>query len=242
MANLASIAMLAELDGLLLVDKPVGISAHDVMKAVKTHFNLVKVGHGGTLDVTASGLFVLLLGSATRFSNSLMNGDRAYMATIRLGRDTDTHDRAGRLLSEAEPGVSRESFDAALHDFRGDIYQSPPAYSAVKIPGREGYEIVKSSDEDIGRERMVHVYRLAVVDFAPPSVRLEMSCTKGASVRALVGDLGHALGCGAVLEECRRVSAGRLRVEDAMPFMEILKLDAVDFKRRVLPLSEAGLR
>jgi tRNA pseudouridine55 synthase len=243
MANLASIAMLAELDGILLVDKPAGISAHEVMKAVKTRFNLVKVGHGGTLDVTASGLFVLLLGNATRFSNALMNGDRSYKVSIRLGRETDTSDHAGHLLSEKPfADVTREALDATLKDFRGDIYQAPPAFSAVKIPGREGYEIIQTPEEEAARERMVHVYRFAVMEFAPPIVKAEISCTKGASVRSLVGGFGRALGCGAVLEDCRRVAAGRHKIEGALPFMDILKLDAVDFKGRVIPMPEAGLR
>ena len=243
MANLASIAMLAELDGLLLVDKPAGISAHEVMKAVKTRFNLVKVGHGGTLDVTASGLFVLLLGNATRFSNALMNGDRAYKVVIRLGRETDTNDRAGRLVAERPfSEVSPKALEAALGEFRGDIYQSPPAFSAVKIPGAEGYEIVQTPEDEAKRERMVHIYRLAVTDIDLPIVEMDVSCTKGASVRSLVGALGRSLGCGAVLDDCRRVSAGRHRLEDALPFMDILKLDAVDFKRRVIPTAEAGLR
>ena len=142
MANLANIAMLAELDGAILVDKPVGISAHDVMKAVKTRFNLVKVGHGGTLDVTATGLFALLLGDATSFSNDLMGDDRAYALTLALGRETDTGDRAGHTLKEADSAkVSREQLEAALKELRGDIYQSPPEFSAVKIPGKTGYEI-----------------------------------------------------------------------------------------------------
>ena len=132
MANLANIAMLAELDGAILVDKPVGISAHDVMKAVKTRFNLVKVGHGGTLDVTANGLFVLLLGDATRLSNILMGGDRAYSVCLTLGRETDTGDRAGRTLAEKPcDGVTRVALVAALKELRGDIYQAPPEFSAV---------------------------------------------------------------------------------------------------------------
>ena len=243
MANLASIAMLAELDGILLIDKPVGMSAHDVMKAVKTRFNLVKVGHGGTLDVTASGLFTLLLGNATRFSNSLMNGDRSYSAAIRLGRASDTHDRAGRIISENPfDGVSRERLDAVLKDFRGDFYQSPPAFSAVKIPGHDGYDIVETPEEEAKRERLVHVYRFVVTEFAPPIIRADVFCTKGMSMRSLVGGIGDALGCGAILEECRRIAAGRFKIEESMPFMDVLKLDAVEFKRRVIPTSEAGLR
>ena len=100
MANIANIAMLAELDGAILVDKPAGISAHDVMKAVKTRFNLVKLGHGGTLDAPATGLFILLLGDATRFSNDLMGADRAYSVTLTLGVETDTCDRTGSVISE----------------------------------------------------------------------------------------------------------------------------------------------
>lgn len=243
MANLASIAMLAELDGVLLVDKPIGISAHDVMKAVKTRFNLVKIGHGGTLDATATGLFVLLLGNATRFSNSLMSGDRSYSVSMRLGRATDTHDRAGRIIAEKPfDGVSRERFDAALRDFRGDIYQRPPAFSAVKIPGHEGYDIVETPADEASRERLVHVYRFSVAEFAPPVVRADVSCTKGVSIRSLIGGIGEALGCGAILEDCRRTAAGRFKVEDAISFMDVLKLDAVEFKRRVKPTSEAGLR
>ena len=147
MANIANIAMLAELDGAVLVDKPAGISSHDLMKAVKTRFNLVKVGHGGTLDAPATGLFILLLGDATRFSNDLMNADRSYCATLSLGCETDTGDRAGNAITDGSSvNVTRGQFDAVLKDLRGDIYQSPPEFSAVKIPGKPGYEIVRTAE------------------------------------------------------------------------------------------------
>ena len=129
MANIANIAMMAELDGAILVDKPVGMSSHDLMKAVKTSFNLVKVGHGGTLDVTASGLFVLLIGDATRFSNDIMCGDRAYDVSLALGRETDTCDRAGNVLLESACGdLTREMLDTALKECRGDVFKSPPEF------------------------------------------------------------------------------------------------------------------
>jgi len=236
MANLANIAMLAELDGAVLVDKPVGISAHDVMKAVKTRFNLVKVGHGGTLDVTATGLFVLLLGDATRFSNDLMGDDRAYTLTLTLGRETDTGDRAGHVLKEVDPaGVSREQLEAALKELRGDIYQSPPAFSAVKIPAKTGYEIVRTAEGDELRERLVHVYRYEVMAFAPPKVELSFSATKGVSVRALARDLGAALGCGACVEDCRRTRCGKFSVDDAVPFMKLMDLHPADLAARLIP-------
>lgn len=236
MANLANIAMLAELDGAILVDKPVGISAHDVMKAVKTRFNLVKIGHGGTLDVTATGLFVLLLGDATRLSNALMGGDRAYSVVLTLGRETDTGDRAGRMLAEKPcDRVTREALDAALKELRGDIYQAPPEFSAVKIPGKTGYEIVRTAEGDDLRERLVHVYRYDVTEFAPPRVALSMAVTKGVSVRAFARDLGRALGCGACVEDCRRTGCGGHAVEDAIPFMKLMELHPADLAARLIP-------
>ena len=239
MANLGNLAMLAELSGAVLVDKPAGISAHDVMKAVKTHFNLVKVGHGGTLDVPASGLFVLLLGDATRYSNDLMGGDRAYSATLALGRETDTGDRMGRVLAEKPcADLARERFDAALKELRGDIYQAPPAFSAIKIPGKPGYEIVCTAEGDALRERLVHVYRCDVELFAPPTVTLSLAVTKGVSLRAFARDLGRLLGCGACLAESRRLKCGRHSVDDALPFLKLIELHPVDFAERLIPMNQ----
>ena len=145
MAKLDSIAMLAELDGAVLVDKPANMASHDVVKVVKQHFNLVKTGHGGTLEPNATGLFILLVGDGTRFASDLMGRDRAFTATIRLGRVTDTQDREGRTFSESPfDGVTRESLEAALPEFRGDIFQTPPAFSTIKMTGHPGYDIVET--------------------------------------------------------------------------------------------------
>jgi tRNA pseudouridine55 synthase len=242
MANLGNIAMLAELDGALLVDKPVGISAHDLMKAVKTHFNLVKIGHGGTLDAPAAGLFVLLLGDATRFSNDLMGADRAYRVKMKLGSETDTGDRAGNVLSEkAAKDIPRESFDAALREWRGDIYQAPPEFSAVKIPGKSGYEIVRTAEGDALREKLVHVYRYSDVEFMPPEASFSVSVTKNVSMRALVRDIGRMLGCGAHVEDCRCLKCAKFSVENALPFMKLMEMHASDFASRVVPVRSGLL-
>lgn len=236
MANIANIAMLAEQDGALLVDKPAGISAHDLMKAVKTRFNLVKIGHGGTLDAPATGLFILLLGDATRFSNDLMGADRSYCAVLSLGCETNTGDRSGDIIEErACADVSRERFDAALKEFRGDIYQSPPEFSAVKMPGRAGYEIVCTASGEALRERLVHVYRYDVSEFAPPKVSLFMKVAKGVSVRSLVRDIGRSLGCGACLEDCRCTGCGIHCVDAAIPFMKLMEMHPVDLVSRIIP-------
>ncbi|MBR6735023.1 MAG: tRNA pseudouridine(55) synthase TruB [Kiritimatiellae bacterium] len=239
MANLASIAMLAEQDGLLLVDKPVQIASHDVLKAVKTRFNLVKIGHGGTLEPNATGLLVLLVGDATRVSGDVMDGDREYSATIRLGRVTDTADREGRTLSESPfDGVTREALDAALPEFRGDIFQTPPAFSVMKRPDTPSYGIVPTDPAD-AKARLVHVFRLAVTEFAPPLVSFDILCTKGVCVRALAHDLGAQLGCGASLETLRRTRCGRFSVDEALGFMDVMKLDPVAFKDRLVPMARA---
>ena len=238
MANLDSIARLADTDGILAVDKPAGLAAHDVVKAVKSRFNLVKAGHGGTLETNASGLFLVLLGDATRLSASLMADDRAWTAEIRLGRSTDTHDADGRLLAERPwDGVTREAFDAALKDFKGDIYLAPPEFSAVRLPGSSGYDVVRTAEGDELRERMVHVYRIAVAEFAPPSVTLEISATRHANVRSLAAAIGESLGCGACVERLRRTACGKWRVDGAIPFMDALKLDAVALRERVVPMA-----
>ena len=234
MAKLDSIAMLAELDGAVLVDKPANMASHDVVKAVKQHFNLVKVGHGGTLEPNATGLFVLLVGDGTRLSSDLMGRDREYSVTIRLGRVTDTQDREGRTLSESPfDGTTRAALDAALPEFRGDVFQTPPAFSTIKMTGRPGYDIAETPADE-RKARLVHVYRLAVTDFAPPLVTFDLLCTKGVCVRALAHDLGAALGCGACLESLRRVKCGGLDVADAIGFMDMMKLDAVGFRSRVI--------
>ena len=241
MANLTSIAMLANVDGALLVDKPAGLAAHDVERAIKAHFNLVKIAHGATLDPGASGLFVILLGDGTRLAENMLGADSAYTGRLRLGCETDTGDARGNVLSEKDfSGVTRERLDAVLKDFRGDIYQTPPAFSAVRIAGRPNWEIVPTGKD--GGERLVHVYKLAVTAFEPPFVSFELSCTKGVSARSLASDIGKALGCGASLEELRRVKCGRFSVEDAVPFMDLVQLDAVAFKSRVISVLEAGRR
>ena len=242
MANLDSIARLAELDGVLLVDKPTNISSHDVVKAVKQYFNLVKVGHGGTLDPNATGLLVLLVGDATRLSADLMGRDRTYSGVMRLGRATNTFDREGETVAEKPfDGVTRERFDEIVRrDFLGDSFQKPPAFSVIKMPAHPTYDIVRTADESERTEHLVHVYRLAVTDFAPPRVAFEMSCTKGTVPRVIVHDIGHALGCGASLDELRRTRCGKFSLDDAIGFMDLLRLDAPGFRARVIPMSEVG--
>lgn len=244
MANLDSIARLAELDGILLVDKPANISSHDVVKAVKRHFNLVKVGHGGTLDPNATGLLVLLVGNGTRLSADLMGRDRTYSAVIRLGRTTNTFDRDGEIIEEKPfDAITRERFDEAVRrDFLGDVFQKTPAFSVVKMPAHPSYDIVRTAEENERTEHLVHIFRLSVTEFSPPNVAFELVCTKGAQPRVLAHDIGQSLGCGASLEELRRTRCGPYSIDDAIGFMELMKMDPPGCRERVIPMSEVRVR
>jgi tRNA pseudouridine55 synthase len=124
---------------------------------------------------------------------------------------------------------------AALKELRGDIYQSPPEFSAVKVAGKTGYEIVRTAEGDDLRERLVHVYRYGVDEFVPPKVAISMSVTKGVSVRALVRDIGRALGCGACVEDCRRTKCGIHTVDGAIPFVKLMEMHPADFATRLVP-------
>jgi len=234
--------MLAETSGILIVDKPAGVPAHDVMKAVKQRFNLVKIGHGGSLETNASGVYVLLLGDATRLGDRLASADRVYAATLRLGRETDTYDTEGRTLAEHDAAaVDAAALDAALKECRGDVFQTPPAFSAVKTHGSAAYEVLRTCEEADRRPYLAHVYRASVTKFEPPRAELEIACTKALSVRVFAHDVGAALGYGACLAACRRLACGPCVAADAVPFMDLLQLDAVAFRARVRPPSALKL-
>lgn len=235
MANLATIASLAELNGVLLVDKPAGVAVHDVVRTVKAKFNLVKLGHGGTIPPNASGLAILLLGDAARMGEDQMGRDMEWSGAIRLGRVTKTFDAQGEVVSEKPfNAVSREVFDKALNEFRGDIFQRAPQYQIAVIHGKTGYETVEKKGERA--ERLHHVYRMEVLSFEPPLVSLKIRSTKGFSLRAFANDLGAALGCGAIVEEARCLKKGSFAVEDAIGFMDLLKAHPADLPSLVKPM------
>lgn len=237
MANLVQLRMLEDLDGFLLVDKPAGIAFSTVVKTVKRKFNLVKVGHGGSLDTSASGLLILLVNDANKFTAEVMGADRVHTGTMRLGTSTDTHDVHGRVTGgNAAAMPAREDFDKALGDFRGDIFQIESRFCSVRREGAAQYEIADTGDH---AQFMSHVYRLSVSEFSPPKVAFEVSGTKSLLVRTLVNDLGEALGCGACLESLRRVKMWKFSVDDAIPFERILETETGDFASCVMPLSVA---
>jgi tRNA pseudouridine55 synthase len=214
-------------DGILLLDKPVGISSFQALYPVKRAFGGKKgskIGHAGTLDPAASGLLVLGVGSGTRLLEFLESLHKSYRFTLRLGITTDTYDLDGEVLERKDAsGVTRADIEALLPRFRGDISQVPPAYSAIKVDGKRAYERARAGESVTMTARPVHVDRLELLSFAPgsgegagASAVMELDCSKGTYVRTIAHDLGQLLGCGAVAADIRRTAIGPFRVEDAV--------------------------
>lgn len=219
MANLTQLKMLEDLNGFLLVDKPAGIAFSTVVKTVKRKFTLVKVGHGGSLDAQASGLFILLIGDANKFVGDVMGADREYTGTLKLGETTDTGDAWGRPI----PLPSRL---ATLDDLRGDVFQVEPKFCAIRKEGTAEYEIVDTGEH---KQFLAHVYRFDVKDDGA----FELKASKGVIVRALAQDMG------ATLTALRRTKIGKFDVADAIPFDKLLETEMKDFASVVMPLSVA---
>jgi len=213
-------------EGLLLVDKPAGLTSHDVVQAVRRHFRIAKVGHCGTLDPMATGLLLIVTGRATRLSQGLIGDDKEYFSTIRLGIATSTHDAEGEIVSQRPvPQLTGDALRQALARFTGDIYQTPPMVSAVKIDGQRLYVMARRGQEVERPARLIHIYAFELLAFTPPDLlEARVLCSKGTYVRTLANDLGEELGCGAHLAALRRTRCGSFRLDQARPLRDILTL------------------
>ncbi|MGI5869252.1 MAG: tRNA pseudouridine(55) synthase TruB [Kiritimatiellia bacterium] len=227
-------------DGILLVDKPAGMTSHDVVNAVRKMFKIKKAGHGGTLDPSATGLLVLLLGKGTKLADRVMGGDKVYEGVMRLGFSTTTQDADGERVSGSDPsGVTEEALREATASLTGDIYQTPPMVSALKKDGVPLYKLARKGEVVEREPRLVHIYRFDVVEFGIPDCRILVKCTKGTYVRTLCHDVGEKLGCGAHLASLRRTESGKFTVDKAIAFEDLKTLPRADLPRHVLPLLAA---
>ena len=200
-------------DGVLLLDKPVGLSSNDALMKAKRVFNAKKAGHTGTLDPFATGLLPLCFGEATKFSQDLLEADKTYEATVHLGIMTTTGDTEGETIEQREVDVTREQIEAALARFRGPIFQVPPMYSALKRDGKALYEYAREGITLEREARPVTIHALSLVEYTAPFLKILVTCSKGTYVRVLGEDIGAALGCGAHLNALRRVQVGALSTE-----------------------------
>jgi tRNA pseudouridine55 synthase len=204
-------------DGLVLVDKPAGMTSHDVVDAVRRALGTRKVGHAGTLDPMATGLLVLGVGRATRLLRYLGDLVKAYEGTARLGEETDTLDADGTTVRTAPVTVTRADVEAAVAALVGDSMQRPPAYSAVKVGGRKLYEAARKGEALEAQPRPITVRRFDVTSFDPPEFDFLVVVSSGTYVRVLAADVGTALGCGAHLTRLVRTAVGPLSIVDAAP-------------------------
>lgn len=202
-------------DGLLLIDKPSGITSHDAVARVRRVIGVRKVGHAGTLDPMATGLLVMGVGRGTRLLRFLGETPKLYEGTGVLGVRTSTLDAEGEVVAEAPVEVSPEQLREAMDRFTGEIEQTPPAYSAIKVGGEPLYRAARRGEAVEAPVRTVHVYAFNLRGFASPSFEFRVRCSGGTYVRSLVADVGNALGCGAHLSALRRTAVGPFSVEEA---------------------------
>ncbi|MGH8642060.1 MAG: tRNA pseudouridine(55) synthase TruB, partial [Burkholderiales bacterium] len=242
-------------DGVLLLDKPGGITSSAAVQKVRRLFNAAKAGHTGTLDPRATGLLPVCLGEATKFAHLLLDADKRYLAAVRLGLSTATGDLEGKVLARSDGRRSREEIEAALTRFRGPVQQIPPMYSAVKHEGQRLYRLARAGTEVAREPRSIFIHDLALVAVEGDEIRLSVTCSKGTYIRVLAEDVGKALGCGACLAALRREAVGAMtlvpgsmtlgQVEDLAPAQRdtlLLPPDALvaTLPRLDLDATEAG--
>lgn len=203
-------------DGVLLLDKPKGLSSNDALMRARRLLNARKAGHGGTLDPMATGLLPLLLGEATKFAHDSLDADKTYLAELTLGTTTDTGDAEGRPLARREVDCDEAAFRAVASAFVGAIEQVPPMHSALKRDGRPLYEYARAGVTVERAARRVTIHAIETLAFAAGRATIRVRCSKGTYVRTLAADIGERLGCGAHLSALRRERVGALSVDDAI--------------------------
>jgi len=228
------------ISGVLVVDKPVGLTSHDVVQIIRKGTNIRRAGHTGTLDPRASGVLVILIGPAVRLSEYVSASDKRYQAVVRLGTRTDTYDADGRVISTSPVNITEQQFEDALKQFIGTIEQVPPPYSAVKIKGRKAYEMAREGEEVDLSPRTIQVYNLEILEWAPPEAVIDVYCSSGTYVRSLAHDLGETLGCGAHLVGLRRTKSGRFTLRDAVPLRKMREhFENGTWYQLLIPAAEA---
>lgn len=210
------------MNGIVIVDKPQGWTSQDVTARLRRVFGTRRIGHGGTLDPMATGVLPVFVGRATRGVEFFEHAEKTYEAVLRLGLTTDTEDITGEVLTRCEPQVTRETLEAALENFRGEIFQVPPMYSAIKVNGQKLCDLARKGREVERKARPVTIHELKLGSFDGREAALEVRCSKGTYIRTLCKDIGESLGCGGCMAALRRVRAGEYGIDEAVPLQELL--------------------
>ena len=226
------------MNGILLVDKPSGMTSHDVVDRIRRVSRVKKVGHTGTLDPSATGLLILCLGTATRLSEHLMGMEKEYEGDIRLGVVTASHDMDGEILEEHPvPDLDAEKIQKVFDQFTGSLMQVPPMVSAVKVGGERLYKLARKGETVERDARPITVAEFHLFEYAAPLGHFRMHCTSGTYVRSLCHEVGQELGCGAALDSLRRTAVGRHLLDDSLPLNSFTSPE--DVSARLVPMRDA---
>ena len=229
-----------DIDGVFLLDKPQGMSSNDIMQKVKRVFQANKAGHTGALDPLATGMLPICLGEATKFSQFLLDADKRYVVTAKLGERTDTSDAEGQVVETRPVNVETSQILTALEQFRGDILQVPTMFSALKHNGKPLYEYARAGITVEREARPITIFEINFIEYQAPSLTLEVHCSKGTYIRTLVDDLGEVLGCGAHVTVLRRTAVADYPTEKMMTWDALQALaEQGDLDQHLLPIATA---
>ncbi|AHG73528.1 tRNA pseudouridine synthase B [Mannheimia sp. USDA-ARS-USMARC-1261] len=213
-----------DIHGVFLLDKPQGMSSNDVLQKVKRIFQANKAGHTGALDPLATGMLPICLGEATKFSQFLLDSDKRYLVTAKLGERADTSDAEGEIVETREVNVTKSDILATLGQFRGDILQVPTMFSALKHNGKPLYEYARAGITIEREARPITIFELNFIEYNAPFLTLEVHCSKGTYIRTLIDDLGEVLGCGAHVTMLRRTSVANYPIDKMISYADLQKL------------------
>lgn len=229
-----------EIDGVFLLDKPLGFSSNQALKKIQWLFNAKKAGHTGTLDPMASGLLPICLGEATKFSHRLLDANKSYIAIIHLGVTTSTGDQEGEVVSEKKVALNEAQLKDTLKKFIGDMTQIPPMYSALKFAGKPLYEYAREGIEIERKSRLIKIYDIKLISIEESIITIEVDCSKGTYIRTLAEDIGETLGCGAHLKGLTRIQTRNFKLSDALT-IEALEAMSMPSREKVLLPTDALL-
>ena len=213
------------MNGIVIVDKPQGWTSQDVTARLRRVFNTRRIGHGGTLDPMATGVLPVFVGRATRGVEFFEHAEKVYETVLRLGITTDTEDITGTVLTERDAFVTGSMVEEVLSQFRGEIMQIPPMYSALKVNGQKLYDLARKGKEVERQPRPITIHELTLLGMEADGIRLRVHCSKGTYIRTLCKDIGEALGCGGCMAALRRVEAGEYTAAEAVPLQQLLETE-----------------
>ncbi len=213
------------MNGIVIIDKPQGWTSQDVTARLRRVFNTRRIGHGGTLDPMATGVLPVFVGRATRGVEFFEHAEKTYETVLRLGITTDTEDISGTVLTQQDAFVTGEMLEEVLKNFRGEILQVPPMYSALKVNGQKLVDLARKGKTVERKPRPITIHELTLLGMEAEGIRLRVRCSKGTYIRTLCKDIGEALGCGGCMAALRRISAGEYTIDEAVPLAQLLECE-----------------